>query len=144
MWEKTSGTLPPKGPYASVALGPYDNKTYGAVTTDDRTGWSTDNALQFNYQRLYRRGYAYQIFYVYSRAMRVGGDRYVSEWDRLSLRRLRSWSRPDIGSRRAEYFQNYQIDSGGPEHHISFNGIVDLRSDVESGSFATRTALSMN
>ena len=41
-----------------------------------KTGWSNDSALQLNYQRPFKNGFAYQIFYVYSRAFRVGGNTF--------------------------------------------------------------------
>jgi hypothetical protein len=83
IWEMQTGTIPPTGgastigtnQYASTATGPYDKVTWpsGAVW-DQKTGWSNDNALQVNYQRLFHSGLAYQIFYVWSKPFRVGGN----------------------------------------------------------------------
>jgi hypothetical protein len=41
---------------------------------DNKTGWSNDNDLQINYQRLYHNGFAFQFFYVWSKAFRTGGN----------------------------------------------------------------------
>lgn len=125
VWEVTTGTLPPTGPLAGVALNPYDNRTYGGLTTDDRTGWSNDNALQVNYQRMYKSGYAYQVFYVFSRAMRVGGNTFrdgqVYPYANFAPG-IAPTSDPDELNR----FENYQIDTAIPKHRVGFNGIVDL------------------
>ena len=60
--------------YAATAAGPYDQTTWGANTLETKNGWADYNALQINYQRLYHRGVAYQISYVYGKSMHVGGD----------------------------------------------------------------------
>jgi Carboxypeptidase regulatory-like domain len=85
-WEMATGTLPPTGgvsvigtpqqnTYAATAQGPYDQTTWGTgMSYIDKTGWSNDDALQVNYQRLFHHGVAYQVSYVYSKPMRMGGD----------------------------------------------------------------------
>jgi hypothetical protein len=84
-WEMATGTVPPTGgasvigtpqqdTYAATATRPYNNTTWGNPAMLERAGWSNDNALQVNYQRLFHHGFAYQIAYVYSKAMRMGGD----------------------------------------------------------------------
>jgi len=125
VWQVTTGTLPPTGAYASVALNPYDNVTYGQLTTVDRTGWSNDNALQLNYQRLYKKGYAYQIYYVFSRAMRVGGNTFRDS-NIYPYADYAPGAAPSSDFDKLNRFQNYQIDSATPKHRISWNGIVDL------------------
>jgi hypothetical protein len=83
-WELGTGTLLPAGgasvigtpqqnTYAATATGPYDKTTWGANVLTERNGWSNDNLLQVNYQRLFHRGSAYQIAYVFSKPMRMGG-----------------------------------------------------------------------
>ena len=76
VWQAKTGTTVPTGPLAGVATRPYDNRTWGGITQSTKYGFSNDSALQFNYQRPYRRGFGYQIFYVYSRAFRVGGNTF--------------------------------------------------------------------
>ena len=76
VWQVRTGTTPPTGTFASVATRPYDNKTWGGITQSTKFGFSNDSALQFNYQRPYRQGFGYQIFYVFSRAFRVGGNTF--------------------------------------------------------------------
>ncbi|WP_263367400.1 TonB-dependent receptor [Edaphobacter bradus] len=82
VWEYDTGTLPPNGgrstigtnQYAGTALNPYDNITYGQIEMLNRDGWSNDNSLQVNYQRLFNHGIAYQVIYVWSRPFRVGSN----------------------------------------------------------------------
>ncbi len=84
-WEMATGTIPPTGgasvigtpqqdTYAATATRPYNNTTLGSAVMVERSGWSNDNALQVSYQRLFHHGFAYQVAYVYSKAMRMGGD----------------------------------------------------------------------
>lgn len=125
VWDLTTGTTPPGGTYSAVALNPYNNKTYGSLISDDRNGWANYHALQTNYQRLYKHGYAYQLSYVFARAWRVGGNTF-----RDGLIYPTADYAPGIlpytSYNEINRFQNYQLDSAIPEHHVSFNGIVDL------------------
>ncbi len=75
-WETATGTTPPTGTLASVATRPYDQLTWGGNVISLKTGWSNDSALQLNYQRPFKKGFAYQVFYVYSRAFRLGGNTF--------------------------------------------------------------------
>ena len=82
VWAYDTGTIPPTGgtsaigtcQYQTTALEPYDCKTYNGFGINERNGWSTDNSLQVNYQRLFHHGLAYQAMYVWSRPMRFGGN----------------------------------------------------------------------
>lgn len=127
VWETKTGTIPPIGTYSKTALNAYDQTTFSGsgLVSQDRNGWSNDNALQVNYQRLYKHGYAYQMFYVFSRAMRVGGNAFrdgvihpPADYAPGML--------PSSDPHELNAFQNYEIDTAIPEHRINFNGIVDL------------------
>ncbi len=125
VYEATTGMIPPTGTYATVALNPYDNHTYGTVTQDDRTGYSNNNFAQVNFQRLYKKGLAYQGFYTYSRAFRVGGNTFrdsaiypVQDY----LPGVLAYTDPASLNRQV----NYQLDSAIPKHHIGLNFIYDL------------------
>ena len=133
VWQAKTGTTVPTGALAGVATRPYDNRTWGGITQSTKYGFSNDSALQFNYQRPYRRGFGYQIFYVYSRAFRVGGNTfrdnllYPSEI-------FAPGSIPqgmDVGtqfqpSRAFNRWQNYRADTDIPLHRVTFNGLVDV------------------
>jgi len=73
VWEMMTDTAVPTA-NGSIATRPYDTKTWGGNTWDDKNGWSNDTALQLNYQRLFHHGFAYQIAYVWSKPFRLGGN----------------------------------------------------------------------
>ena len=156
-WEMKTGLAKPSGTtvglptYAATALNPYDATTWGGNTQQQKTGWSNDNALQVNYQRLFHHGIAYQISYVWSKPFRVGGnyfrDGYIdspldyvnSGIGTMSLingdsKVLTPHLPPAAPSGLAPYadwhafnkYMNYLVDTAIPKQHINFNGIVDL------------------
>jgi hypothetical protein len=133
VWEMATGTTPPTGTYASVATRPYDNTTWGGNVISVKTGWSNDSSLQLNYQRPFRNGFAYQIFYVYSRAFRVGGNTFRDStlYPAANFAPGVLPAGMDTGtilnpSQALNRYENYKVDTAIPEHHLTFNGVVDL------------------
>ena len=161
VWEMDYGIVPPTGgasvigtpqqnTYASVATGPYDNTVFGNFVRISKTGWSNDNALQANYQRLFHHGIAYQISYVWSKAFRVGGNTfrdgvtdtalsYVGELGTagtmISSYPVTGFNPPPKTPTGDAPWQEWHalavweqnaIDTAIPKHHIQFNGIIDL------------------
>jgi hypothetical protein len=150
VWEMQTGTTPPTGSLSSVATLPYDRQVWGSGDVwEQKSGWSNDNALQVNYQKLYHHGVAYQIFYVWSKPFRVGGnsfrDNIIYPQQDYANSGLGVMS-PDYGPvtapnlgptrpagiapyeswRALDRFENYQVDTAIPKQHIVFNGIYDL------------------
>lgn len=155
-WEMVNGTTTPRGTvvgsnqYSSTATGPYDQTTYGGGNYElTKTGWSNYNALQVNYQRLFHSGLAYQVSYVWSKSMRVGGnggrDNRVVPYSAFVHTGLGQMSadygaalapamppappsdRPSWGYYSAlNRFENYMVDTGSPKQHLQFNFIYDL------------------
>ncbi|MGH7485321.1 MAG: hypothetical protein ACREMY_06890, partial [bacterium] len=133
IWETNTGTTPPTGALASVATRPYDNTTWGGNVISMKTGWSNDSALQLNYQRPFKNGFAYQIFYVYSRAFRLGGNTFRDNilYPAADFAPGVLPAGMDTGtilnpSQALNRWENYRVDTAIPEHHVTFNGIVDL------------------
>ncbi|MFN7936179.1 MAG: carboxypeptidase-like regulatory domain-containing protein [Bryobacteraceae bacterium] len=133
VWQAKTGTTPPTGTFASVATRPYDNRTWGGITQSTKYGFSNDSALQFNYQRPYRRGFGYQVFYVYSRAFRVGGNTFrdnilypASLYAPGAIPQGMDVGTPTEPSREFNRWQNYRADTAIPMHRVSFNGLVDV------------------
>lgn len=165
LWEAETGTALPTGganvigtplqnTYAATAEGPYDQTTYGASTYHTKDGWANYNALQVNYQRLSHHGSAYQISFVYAKAMRAGGRVGGSNSDAtvspdaiypgvLGYKGIVTYPdgpaypgntpppRPANLPAWADWhemdkFQLYQIDPGNPKLHVKFNGIYDI------------------
>ena len=160
VWEAAYGIAPPSGTtigsnqYGATATGPYDQKTWGGNTWDIKNGWSNDNALQVTYQRLFHRGIAYQINYVWSKPLRVGGNyfrdstvdpraNYMGVLGALGTVSALSTATgaaiapalPPAGPSGTlpwqEYhaldkFEEYKVDTAIPKQHITFNGVVEL------------------
>jgi len=156
-WEMQTGIVPPTGKvpgtdtYSKTATGPYDKTTWNGGGMMQKTGWSTDNSLKADYQRLYHHGIAYQISYVWSKPFRVGGNAGNDELiypaqDYVNVGNVVSTmtspygtviapalppARPAGVASYASYhalarFESYRVDSAIPKHHIQFNGIFDL------------------
>ena len=133
VWMMKTGTSLPTGTYASTATRPYDQTLWGGNVLSTKYGWSNNNALQFNYQRPYRNGVGFQIFYVFSRAFRVGGNTF-----RDNILYPAELYAPGVlpegmptgtllkPSRELNHFQNYELDTAIPLHRVGFNGIVDI------------------
>lgn len=163
VWQMAYGIVPPTGgtsvigtsqanTYSTTATGPYDQTTWsGASVLDVKNGWSNDNALQANYQRLFHSGIAYQITYVWSKPLRFGGNfnrdseidpaaNYLGVLGSVSTMTptygtpITPVSPPPVPAGKpswAEYhaldrFEGYTVDQAIPKQHITFNGIVDL------------------
>lgn len=133
VWETGTGTTPPTGALASVATNPYDNTTWGNNTLSMKTGWSNDSALQLNYQRPFKHGIAYQIYYVYSRAFRVGGNTFrdgvLYPAADFAPGTIPSNINPGTvlnPSQALNRWENYHVDIAIPEYRVQFNGIVEL------------------
>src|SRR5262249_47182779 len=106
---------------------------WGTNVVSTKYGFSNDSAVQLDFERRFSKGYAFQIFYVYSRAFRVGGNTF-----RDNILYPAAVYAPgvipsglDTGtlehpSEALNRWENYHEDTGIPKHHISFNGVVDL------------------
>ena len=133
VWQVATGTTPPTGAFASVATRPYDKTVWGGNVVSTKSGWSNDSALQLNYQRPMRKGIGYQVFYVYSRAFRLGGNTfrdnvlYPAENFAPGVLPAGMPTGTTISpSRELNRYENYHIDTAIPVHRINFNGIVDI------------------
>jgi len=159
VWEMATGTVPPTGTvigsnqYAATATGPYNQTTYGGNSIwDTKSGWSNDNAFQANYQRLFHRGVAFQIFYVWSKAFRIGGNstrdskvyptaNFLGNLGTLGVMTSPYGPTPPppatLPSRPSGVpsyylwhnlirYEDYLVDTAIPKQHIAFNGVVDL------------------
>ena len=164
VWAYDTGTIAPAGgpttagtcQYQATALEPWDCKVFGSVGLQNRNGWSTDNSLQVNYQRLFHHGLAYQVMYVWSRPFRIGGN---STRDSISYPLADypgvlgttagvSFAAPALGSltmpaappsapagaqeytdyKALDRFEDYKVEPyfATPFHHITLNAIWDL------------------
>jgi hypothetical protein len=133
VYETENGVVPPTGEY-STPPPPYDSTFYANSNQENqKTGWSNYNGLQASFQRLYHRGVAYQISYVWSKAFRVGGNStsdseidpfadYLPGSAPAQPTNVPSWG----WTHSLDRFENYKVDTAIPKQHITFNGVVDL------------------
>ncbi len=170
VWEMQTGTTPPNGgastigtnQYSTTATGPYDKIMWGSgMRLIQKTGWSTDNALQANYQRMFHHGVAYQISYLWSKPMHTGGEAGGDGITYPSADFIYSAAStmtspygtaispalpppPPTGVQPWQYyhalnkFEYYRVDTYQPKQEIKFNGIVDL--PVGSGKWLLHNA----
>jgi Carboxypeptidase regulatory-like domain len=167
-WEMAHGVVPPTGgpsvigtplqdTYSTTATGPYNQTIYGSGSSEHvKTGWMNYNALQVNYQRLFHHGFAYQIYYVFSKDLRAGGsvngntstlgsttDPYADFPGAEGTVATMTSPYGTIGAAHVappppsnvalwqnyhalNHFELYSLDNETPIHHIQFNGIYDL------------------
>jgi len=133
VWETKTGTTPPTGTFASVATRPYDNRVWGGNVMSVKTGWSNDSSLQLNYQRPFRKGVAYQVFYTFSRAFRVGGNTFRDNtlYPAANFAPGVLPAGMDVGtllnpSQALNRYENYKLDTAIPTHRVGFNGVWDI------------------
>ncbi|MGB6743542.1 MAG: carboxypeptidase-like regulatory domain-containing protein [Terracidiphilus sp.] len=154
LWDMTQDTAASSA-NSYISTRPYDTTTWGNSTWDVKDGWSNDNALQVNYQRLFHHGIAYQVAYVWSKAFRLGGNYFrdgtvypaANFLGVLPIAAGTSYTAANAGGvitapslppaaptgtlpwqeyHKLIYWQEYKPDTAIPFHHITFNGIVDL------------------
>jgi hypothetical protein len=159
VWEIVNGIVPPTGgastlgtnQYAATATGPYDQRVWGSNTLSQKTGWSNDNLLEINYQKLFRHGTAFQASYVWSKPFRVGGNYFrdgtidtAQNYANSGLATMTPLpgasgvvapalppARPAGIAPYADWhalnvFEEYKIDNGIGIDQLKVNGIVDL------------------
>ena len=155
-WEVNTGNPAPVGgaqgtcQYANTYNNPWNCSTYGGFGMGTKTGWSNYNSLQASYQRLMRRGIAYQVIYVWSRAFRMGGNS-SRDAQTVTTQSYATGSLAQIGLfpsgvltpaalppqrptgvasyeqwHGLERFEQYILDSAIPQQHLQFNWAIDL------------------
>jgi hypothetical protein len=124
VWYSTTQRAFPTGEFANVARRPFDQQLYGTIQRYQKTGWSNFNGLQFEFEHRYSKGYAFQVFYVMSNAMRVAGDGWRDDILRSANYYLPGTVPEDDAARNRLLF--YRRDTGIPKHRVNWNFLVDL------------------
>jgi hypothetical protein len=130
VWYYSTGLPMPTGALANVATRPYDNTTYGTLNPYYPTGYMNEDGMQFQFERRYRNGYAYQIFYTVTNAFGdvgaqgtgiwVGGDNTIAATSQYLPGAVPS---DDMARDR---LLNYQRDTSIPKHEIRWNWMIDV------------------
>ncbi|WP_160114994.1 TonB-dependent receptor [Bryocella elongata] len=123
-FENTNGQALPTGTYANVGTKPYPTLPYGYIETQRKTGYSNDNQMQLEYQRLNKNGWGFQVFYVLSNAFRNGGNGWRDSAYEPASYFLNGAAPADSAA--SNRWQNYVRDLTIPQHEIRWNWLVDL------------------
>jgi len=124
IWYVTTGSPTPTGANAGVSGRPFENTLLGDIERYQKTGWSNANAFQFELQRRFSRGYAFQAFYVMTNAFRAGGRGWQDDMIPGAAVFLPGAVPEDINARNR--FLNYRRDTDVSKHRLRWNWIVDL------------------
>ena len=120
----TTGLPLPTGATAGVLNRPFENTVLGDIERYQKTGWSNANAFQFEFQRRYSKGYAFQVFYVLTNAFRAGGRGWQDDMIPTTSVFLPGAVPSDIDARNR--FLNYRRDIDVAKHRIRWNWVADL------------------
>jgi hypothetical protein len=124
VWYTQQGVPFPTGEFANVARRPFDQTVYGTVQAFQKTGWSNNTSFQVEVEHRYSKGYAFQMFYVMSNAMRVAGDGWRDDTLPAVNEFLPGQVPTDTNARNRLLF--YRRDSAIPKHRVNWNFLVDL------------------
>ena len=123
IWYATTGTNVPTGEYADAARRNWDKVVYGTIEEYGKTGWSNWNGMQFELERRYSKGYAFQVYYVEGNALAAGGQ----TWNQPILTpNLYMPGAVPADKNELNRFMNYQRDTSIPKHRVRWNWVVDL------------------
>lgn len=122
IWYTTTGKAKPTGEYASVAARPFDKTTFGTLKEFRKTGWSNYNGMEFEIDRRYHKGMAFQLGYLVGNTLATvlsnQGDVYaVSDFLPGAV---------PTGYDERNRFLTYRRDTGIPKHRVKWNFLVDV------------------
>jgi hypothetical protein len=126
IWYATKKTPLPTGEFANVATRPYDQTVYGTINMFSSIGWSNHTSFQFELERRYHKGIAFQAFYRIAKTLLTNRDTdgtQSGETIHSTNFYLPGAVPEDLHDRNT--FLNYRLDPNTPRHQIQWNFIVD-------------------
>jgi hypothetical protein len=129
VWYVTTGQPLPTGFYSNTAQRTLDQTTYGDIRIYSKIGYSNFNGIQLEAERRYRRGVAFQFFYLLSNSSSTGatpsqgGDFTVNAINQPD--RFLPGTMPEKLDQRIRFYR-YSRDADVPKHRIRWNTLVDL------------------
>jgi hypothetical protein len=127
IWYVTRKEPLPTGEFSSVARRSYDQRTYGSINLFTASGYGRYNGAQFELERRYHRGLAFQVFWVIGNTILVNRDTDDTQsLDAvLGVNNFLPGAVPaDVGQRNR--FLNYKRDPNTPKHQVRWNFVADL------------------
>lgn len=124
VWYTTTGEPLPTGEYANVATRNFDREIFGTIWQYQKTGWSNDSSFVAEVQHRFSKGYAFQLFYTMSNALRAGGNGWADDILRETNLFLPGAVPTDQQARNR--LLNYRRDVDIPKHRVNWNWIADL------------------
>ena len=135
LWYTTTGKALPTGTFSGVATRPFGNTVFGRIQEFSKLGWSNFNGMQFELERRFNHGLAWQFFYVLSNDFAAGGLNYNSPI--AGVNEFLPGAVPtDVDQRNR--FLNYQRDTTIPKHRVRWNWLADL--PIGRGKLLARNA----
>jgi hypothetical protein len=127
IWYETKREPTPTGALANVARRNFDQTVYGSIVEYRKSGWSNYNGVQFQLERQYSKGIAFQLSYVVGNAFRAGGTDsgggYTSPVQ--AVNQFMPGTVPEDYDARNR-FLTYARDISVPKHRMRYNFLVDL------------------
>jgi hypothetical protein len=124
VWYTTTGLPLPTGEFANVATRNFDREIFGTIWQYQKSGWSNDSSFVAEMQHRYSKGYAFQVFYTMSNALRAGGNGWAD--DILRETNLYLPGAVPTDQRERNRLLYYRRDTDIPKHRVNWNWIVDL------------------
>jgi hypothetical protein len=124
IWYATTGEPLPTGEFANVARRPFDREIFSTIREYQKTGWSNSNSLVAEVQHRYSQGYAFQVFYTMSNALRTAGNGWSDDVLNETNVYLPNAVPTDPDARNRLLY--YRRDTDIPKHRVNWNWIVDL------------------
>ena len=127
IWYATRREPLPTGSFASVATRPYDQQTYGSIDLFAATGYGRYNGVQFEVERRFSNGIAFQAFWVIGNTLLVNRDTDETQAADaiMGVNQFLPGAVPADPQERNR-FLNYKRDPNTPKHQFRWNFVVDL------------------
>lgn len=117
IWYATTKNPLPTGEYANVARRYWDQTVFGTVREYRATGYNNNTGADFEIERRYSKGYAYQFSYVISNDMAATGTVNAPN-------QYMPGAVPEDYFARRDFF--YARETAIPKHRVRWNWLVDL------------------
>jgi hypothetical protein len=124
IWYETTREPFPVGEFANVARRPFDKEIFSTIREYRKSGWSNNSSFVAEVQHRYSKGYAFQVFYVMSNALRVAGNGWSD--DVLMAPNVYLPGTVPQDQKELNRLLYYRRDTDIPKHRVNWNWIVDL------------------